>query len=161
MHMKAATESSEALSPESIRAELDKILASPGFATAERLSRFLRHVVEGTLDGQNDRLKESVLGIEVFGRKASYDPRMDAVVRTEAVKLRSRLKEYYDTEGHADPVRIDLPKGGYIPAFRVHEETPQQPPEHNLSTEAPVVEPAPPSTWKVLAAVAGTVVVLA
>src|SRR5437588_4270186 len=122
MYMKAATESSEALSPESIRAELDKILASPGFATAERLSRFLRHVVKGTLEGLNDRLKESVLGIEVFGRKPTYDPRTDAVVRTEAVKLRARLKEYYDTEGRDDPIRIDVPKGGYIPAFHLREE---------------------------------------
>ena len=55
--------------------------------------------------------------MEVFGRKPSYDPRLDGVVRVEAVKLRSRLKDYYETDGAADPVRIDLPKGGYLPCF--------------------------------------------
>ncbi len=108
---------------ESIRAALEKILASPGFANAERLSRFLRYTVEETLNGQTDKLKESLLGIDVFGRKPSYDPRVDAVVRTEAVKLRARLREYYESEGREDEIVIDLPKGGYIPAFR-HREKP-------------------------------------
>src|SRR5579859_1407391 len=117
--MRSATESSEQnakgpgspsaeVSPEQIRAELVKILSSPGFINAERLSRFLRYVVDETLDGQTDKLKETLLGIEVFGRKPTYDPRVDAVVRTEAVKLRARMRDYYETEGLADPVRIDL-----------------------------------------------------
>ena len=59
-----------------------------------------------------------MLGIDVFGRKPSYDPRVDAVVRTEAVKLRARLREYYESEGREDEIVIDMPKGGYIPAFR-------------------------------------------
>src|SRR5215472_4882483 len=111
------------LSPESIRLALEKILASPGFVNADRLSRFLRYTVEETLNGQTDKLKESLLGIDVFGRKPSYDPRVDAVVRTEAVKLRARLREYYESEGREDEVVIDLPKGGYVPAFR-HREKP-------------------------------------
>ena len=106
------------LTPESIRATLDKILSSPGFANADRLSRFLRYTVEETLHGQTDKLKESLLGIDVFGRKPTYDPRVDAVVRTEAVKLRARLRDYYESEGREDEIIIDLPKGGYIPAFR-------------------------------------------
>ncbi|HEX4592681.1 MAG TPA: tetratricopeptide repeat protein [Bryobacteraceae bacterium] len=130
--MRSATESSERdanntappaaeISAESIRAALEKILASPGFATADRISRFLRYTVEETLNGQTDKLKESLLGIDVFGRKPSYDPRVDAVVRTEAVKLRARLREYYESEGREDEIVIDLPKGGYIPAFRHRE----------------------------------------
>src|ERR1700738_2028351 len=94
--------------PAPVRAALDKILASPGFANADRLSRFLRYVVEATLDGQPDKLKETLLGIEVFGRKPTYDPRVDAVVRTEAVKLRARLKDYYEKDGQDDAVVIDL-----------------------------------------------------
>jgi hypothetical protein len=94
---------------------LDKILASDAFAGAERPGRFLRFVVEQALAG--NPLKETLLGVEVFGRNPSYDPRLDGVVRVEAVKLRSRLKEYYKTEGAGDPVRIDLPKGGYLPSF--------------------------------------------
>src|ERR1700732_4023154 len=130
--MRSAAESSEKdtnnttpsaeISVESIRAALDKILASPGFANADRISRFLRYTVEETLNGQTDKLKESLLGIDVFGRKPSYDPRVDAVVRTEAVKLRARLREYYESEGREDEIIIDLPKGGCLWAFRARDE---------------------------------------
>jgi serine/threonine-protein kinase len=102
-------------SPEHVRAALQKILSSRAFAGAERPGRFLRFVVEQALAG--NQLKETLLGVEVFGRSPSYDPRLDGVVRVEAVKLRSRLKEYYETEGAGDGVRIDLPKGGYLPCF--------------------------------------------
>src|SRR5579863_4213813 len=134
--MRSATESSERdangnsppheISADSVRSELDKILGSHGFVNAERLSRFLRYAVEEHLNGQTDKLKESLLGIDVFGRKPSYDPRIDAVVRTEAVKLRARLKEYYESEGREDAVIIDLPKGGYVPVFRLREQPPKE-----------------------------------
>ncbi|MGI8746432.1 MAG: tetratricopeptide repeat protein [Bryobacteraceae bacterium] len=149
------------LSPESVHAELAKILASHGFVNAERLSRFLRHTVEGALDGQTDRLKESLLGIEVFGRKASYDPRIDAVVRTEAVKLRARLKEYYESEGREDPVRIDLPKGGYVPVFHLREEPVAALPEPSAPTSRVEAPPAAAPNWKVFAAGGLIVAVLA
>lgn len=115
--MEAATEDRIGPSEESIRAALGKISASPRFATPERLCRFLRFAVEETLAGNTDKLKEIVLGAEVFGRKPDYDPQLDAVVRIEAVKIRARLKEYYENEGREDAVRIDLPKGGYVPSF--------------------------------------------
>lgn len=142
--MRSAAESSERdasntspsaaeLNTDSIRAALDKILSSAGFANAERLSRFLRYTVEETLGGQTDKLKESLLGIEVFGRKPTYDPRVDAVVRTEAVKLRARLRDYYESDGQEDQIIIDLPKGGYVPAFRIRDKTPPAaPPEEAL-----------------------------
>src|SRR5580693_2483441 len=153
--MKSAAESSERdipnssssageLTPDTVRATLDKILSSPGFANAERLTRFLRYTVEETLNGQTDKLKESLLGIDVFGRKPSYDPRVDAVVRTEAVKLRARLRDYYESEGREDEIIIDLPKGGYIPVFRFRE---KEPPESSLPApvdvqQTPVWQPA-------------------
>jgi len=115
------------LSPESIRIALDKILASPGFVNAERLTRFLRYTVQETLGGQPDKLKETLLGIEVFNRKPTYDPRVDAVVRTEAVKLRARLRDYYESDGREDDLIIDLPKGGYVPAFRIRVKVPETP----------------------------------
>jgi serine/threonine-protein kinase len=101
----------------SIRAALEKISASQRFASSERLCRFLRFAVEEALAGNTDKLKETVVGAEVFGRKVDYDPRLDAVVRIEAVKLRARLKEYYGNEGRDDAVRIEMPKGGYVPSF--------------------------------------------
>ncbi|HVT92654.1 MAG TPA: tetratricopeptide repeat protein [Bryobacteraceae bacterium] len=107
--------------PEAVQAALEKILASPGFAGSERLSRFLSFAVNETLAGNAEHLKESLIGVRVFGRKPTYDPRIDAVVRTEAVKLRARLRDYYGSTGQDDPLRIDLPKGGYVPQFVVKE----------------------------------------
>ena len=88
-----------------IRRQLERILASDGFARAERMSRFLRFVVEQTLRGRGDQLKEYLIGVEVFDRRESFDPRIDPVVRGEARRLRLKLKEYYDSEGQNDPVR--------------------------------------------------------
>ncbi len=103
---------------EEIRRALARVLASAGFARNERLSQFLRFLVEGHLEGRDAELKESVLAVEVFGRKAGYDPKLDAVVRTEAIRLRSRLEKYCQGEGSHDPLIIELPKGGYRPVFR-------------------------------------------
>ena len=103
---------------ESVRTELEKILSSPGFARNERLSRFLRFVVEQHLEGKDAELKESLIGIEVFGRTPGYDPRQDSIVRTEAAKLRARLMSYYSEEGSGDTIVIELPKGGYTPTFQ-------------------------------------------
>ena len=105
-------------SPEPVRTQLNKVLSSRGFARNERLSGFLRYVVEQELSGRGDELKESIIGVEFFGRRPDYDVRQDSVVRNEAGKLRARLAEYYVAEGTADRVIIDLPKGGYKPAFR-------------------------------------------
>ncbi len=105
-------------SAESVRTELEKILSSDGFARNDRLCKFLRFVVEQHLAGNDGGLKESLIGIEVFGRKPGYDPRQDSIVRTEAAKLRTRLGRYYSEEGIGDPMIIELPKGGYTPSFQ-------------------------------------------
>jgi serine/threonine-protein kinase len=109
--------------------QLERILGSSGFARNERLSSFLRYVVEGHLDGKDDELKESVIAVEVFGRSPDFDSRLDPVVRTEAVRLRARLSDYYLKVGSADSLIIELPKGGYIPRFR------------EIATEQPVTAP--------------------
>jgi TolB-like protein len=103
-----------------VRRQLDRLLASPGFANAGRMSRFLKFIVERTLAGERDRLKEYVIGVEVFDRDADYDPRVDAIVRVEASRLRSKLAEYYGGEGRNDPVVLGLPKGGYAPVIDIH-----------------------------------------
>lgn len=104
-------------SPAEVRAELERVLASAGFRGAGRLGPFLRFLVESTLGGESGSLKESVLGVEVFGRPADYDPRTDPIVRVEARRLRGRLEEYYGGEGKGNTVRIHLPKGGYVPEW--------------------------------------------
>ena len=113
-----------------VRHQLDRLLASTGFANAGRMSRFLRFVVEKTLAGEGERLKEYVIGIEVFDRDASYDPRLDSIVRVEAARLRAKLAEYYAGQGSGDLVVLSLPKGGYAPIV-------------TLASAAPVVNGAP------------------
>src|SRR5262245_23809407 len=108
----------ETLSREAVRSQLEKIIASEGFARNDRISSFLRFVVEQELSGSGNQLKESIIGVEVFGRRPDYDVRQDSIVRTEAGKLRTRLSKYYANGGAADELIIDLPKGGYRPVFR-------------------------------------------
>src|SRR5579871_5116535 len=100
------------------RRQLERVLANPGFSRNERLTRFLRFVVERHLEGRDEELKESVIAVEVLGRSPDHDPKQDSIVRTEAARLRARLSEYYLGEGKDDPLVIDLPKGGYVPGFR-------------------------------------------
>jgi len=97
--------------------ELEKILSSIAFRDAEALRRFLRYSVEHTLHGEGDQLKEYRLGVEVFDREASFDRRLDPVVRMAARRLRSKLQEYYRDEGIRDPICIAVPKGSYAAAF--------------------------------------------
>jgi len=119
---------------QAVRQQLQRILGSPGFSRNERLSSFLRYVVEGHLEGKDDELKESVIAVEVFKRSPDFDSRLDPVVRTEAVRLRARLSDYYLKVGKADSLIIELPKGGYVPHFR--EIAAEQP------IAAPTAEPA-------------------
>jgi adenylate cyclase len=100
------------------RRQLGRVLASAGFSKNMRLSQFLRFVVERHLEGRERELKESVIGVEVFGRKPGFDPKVDGIVRTEAIRLRARLDKYYAAEGSTDPLVIELPKGGYRPIIR-------------------------------------------
>ncbi len=67
--------------------------------------------------GAQNSIKESVVALEVFDRKGDFDPRIDAIVRVEATKLRTRLNEYYSGEGASAPVIIEIPKGSYVPRF--------------------------------------------
>ena len=124
------------ISADQVRAALDRVLASPGFVNAGRLSRMLRFVVERALAGEADQLKEYLLGVDVFDRPSDYDPRLDSIVRVEARRLRAKLAEYYQAEGGGDQVRFRLPKGGYAPIFE----------------RAATPEPAPPDPGPSVAA---------
>ena len=96
-----------------IRASLENMLASPLFAGSPRQQRFLIYLVINTLAGAADRLKGYTIALEVFDRKDDFDPSLDAIVRVEATRLRNKLREYYDTLGKDEAIRIDFPKGGY------------------------------------------------
>ena len=100
-----------------MREALDRVLQSHGFRASRRSQDFLRYVVERTLEGQAESLKERTIGIDIFGRSATYDPSDDATVRVKAGEVRKRLGLYYATEGQHDEIRIELPAGTYVPEF--------------------------------------------
>ena len=100
-----------------IQDALERFLASPELVRSRRISAFLRYIVEETLAGRSERLKAFTIAMDVYERDESFDPRSDTIVRVEAGRLRRRLEHYYATGGRNDPVRIELPKGGYTPRF--------------------------------------------
>jgi serine/threonine-protein kinase len=108
-----------ALDPEEIGAQVERVLANRLFLRSLRLCRFLRFSVEQTLAGKSAQLKEQIIGVEVFDRKTDYDPRIDPIVRVEARRLRAKLKSYYNSPGRGDPIMIVLPKGAYLPFFKM------------------------------------------
>jgi serine/threonine-protein kinase len=112
------------ISDKAIRQELTRILVSKTFSQVERLKRFVSFIVGETVGGRSADLKEYVIGVHVFGKDPSFDPRTDPIVRVQARRLRTRLARYYRDEGNADELVIDLPKGGYAPVFRVRDEAP-------------------------------------
>jgi adenylate cyclase len=109
--------SENSVAPEAVRAELQRILNSGQFDGSARNRRFLQYVVEEALAKRTDRIKEYSIATDVFGRDSSFDPRTDAIIRIEAGRLRRSLERYYLTAGTRDPIRIDIPKGSYVPTF--------------------------------------------
>ncbi|MGA8579618.1 MAG: hypothetical protein WB579_13110, partial [Bryobacteraceae bacterium] len=107
------------MTEEQVREELSRVLACHEFRASKRSQEFLRYVVENTLQGHGDMLKERTIGIEVFGRPTSYDPSDDATVRVKAGEVRKRLGLYYSDQGSHNPIRIELPSGTYIPEFHL------------------------------------------
>lgn len=105
-----------------VTTQLDKILASATFIRSKRLGRFLRFTVEQCLDGRQNSLKEYLVGVEVFNKLETFDPRIDSIVRVEARRLRSKLERYYQTEGRDDNVIIQFRKGSYVPMLMTRDQ---------------------------------------
>lgn len=107
---------------------LQRILGSSDFIASDRNTRFLQYLIEETLAGRRERLKGYTIALDVFGRDAAFNPNIDPLVRVGARRLRDALERYYLTSGIADPVRISIPKGGYVPVFKPRvSDTPSQP----------------------------------
>ncbi|HVY66611.1 MAG TPA: hypothetical protein VHH11_17450 [Gammaproteobacteria bacterium] len=104
-------------SADDVRAELERVLSSPTFARARRAQAFLRHVTEETLAGRAAEINGHAIAVAVFGKGADFDAATDPLVRVEAGRLRSRLLEHYATLAGTEGVRIELPRGGYVPSF--------------------------------------------
>jgi hypothetical protein len=107
-----------------VRAQLARILASRHFVRTTRLGRLLRFVVERTLEGRADELKEYPIAIAVFDKPESFDPRLDAIVRVQARAMRARLEAYYAGEGADDEIVIRCEAGSYAPSFAMRRAAP-------------------------------------
>lgn len=148
---------------EAIRSLLARIVASSRFRDSVRMSAFLTFVVEKALAGQEDQIKETLIGIEVYHRGGDFDPQTDSIVRVEASRLRSKLRDYFAEEGAAEAWRIELPKGTYVPAFREMAKpkadaqdrtavTPALPDHRDPPASQPAAAPARSRTWMIAAA---------
>jgi len=104
---------------------LDQIRKSQSMRGCQRLAQLLNFVVEATLKGEASHLKETTIGVFVFGRRPDYNPKVDTIVRSQAWRLRAKMKQYYASEGIKDPVIITLPLGGYVPVFKIREDEPR------------------------------------
>jgi len=121
---------------EAVRAELNRLLASPAFRTSKRCREFLEYIVGHTMSGPSGTLKERSIGVELFQLPQDFDPGQHTIVRVTANEVRKKLAQHYLSEnGASHPVRIDLPPGSYRAEFRW--EAP--------AAEAPVVEPPAPA----------------
>jgi hypothetical protein len=103
--------------PEIVREECERILLDPLFSHSKRYSDLLKYIVDRTLDGQHDCLKERIIGIEVFGRTPDYNTNQDATVRVAITEVRKRLARYFEDPRHQNELRIDLPAGSYVAGF--------------------------------------------
>jgi TolB-like protein/Tfp pilus assembly protein PilF len=109
---------------DAIRRQIKKVIESNSFVRSERMKRFLNFAVKLTLEGKEETLKEYSIAVEVFDKPESFDPRLDPIVRVEAGRLRSKLREYYETEGREDPILVAFPKRSYVPVFEARQPQP-------------------------------------
>src|ERR1035441_6438245 len=104
-----------------IQEQLERILVHPAFKNSSRCLNFLRYIVDKTIRGETDCIKERTLGIEVFGREVEYDMGQDHVVRAAAAEVRKRIAQYYQEPGHEEEIKIQLRAGSYVPEFQLPE----------------------------------------
>lgn len=123
---------------EATQAQVQRILQSKAFRTSEVQRNLLSYLAEKSLAGAADSLKEYTVGLDVFGKPASYDPRQESTVRMHVGRLRQKLAEYYRTEGVDDPIVVDLPKGGFKVVFEPKAEAPlPEPPAREIVVAPP------------------------
>lgn len=99
------------------QAEIDRLLADPRFQSPERNRSFLRFIATEFFEGRAEAIKAYAIAVDVFGRPANFDPSVDPIVRIEATRLRAALTQYYDAHGSDTGIRVDLPRGRYVPVF--------------------------------------------
>jgi TolB-like protein len=133
-HVSAALDSAQR---DEIRSQLARLLATPAFASSLRRGQLLRYLVDRALAGECDGINEYAIGLDVFEKPASFDPRIESIVRNQAGRLRQKLKDYYVETGRHDRVLIELPPRGYKPAFVFREAEAAPTPEPTGVTTMP------------------------
>ena len=131
------------LEVEAARAQVERIFQSKTFRSSDVLRHLLSYLVDASLAGTADELKEYTVAVDALGKPSSYDPRQESAVRMQVGRLRQKLVEYYRTEGVEDPVIVDLPKGGFRVLFE-----PRQAPFEELPVAEPVAEEPAASGWR-------------
>ena len=124
--------------PQEVLSELYNVLESDTFSKTERLRLFLKFIVQHALSTPEQPLKELTIGIELYAAHQEFDPRISAVVRVDATRLRAKLREYYASEGAADELIIEVPRGSYLPVFS---------PDRRVKTSRRSRSPRPPSRY--------------
>lgn len=159
-----APEAEASVAEADIRAALARVLASDEFSSSPRLADFLRYIVETTLAGRSDEIKGYTIAVEALGRPPSFDPQSDPIVRVEATRLRRALERYYSTSAPAAGVEITVPKGSYVPSFRLRGGPAEAPaaaaPEQPEILPVPAAAPAQPRRRRGLIAAAAAVLLL-
>jgi hypothetical protein len=125
-----------------VRAAVERIAQSPQLRTSPRLVAFLRYVVECKLAGQSARIKSYAIAVDALHRDPSFNPQVDPIVRVEAGRLRHALARYYEDGEASDPVLIDLPRGTYVPIFRLRGVQDPEAPAGVLSEKSAKSRPA-------------------
>lgn len=134
LSVQAATEGLEIVPPDQCRAELERIVGSQAFSRALRLRDLLEHIGECSIMGKLDHLSEQQIGMRVFGRPPGYNSTDDTIVRVTARHLRERIEVYYREEGKNNPLRMAVPKGSYVAAFRMAESNGMAPGPFEISS---------------------------
>ena len=142
-----------------IQEQLERILVHPAFKNSTRCLNFLRYIVDKTIQGDTDCIKERTLGIEVFGREVEYDMGQDHVVRAAAAEVRKRIAQYYQEPGHEDEIKIQLRTGSYVPEFQLPASPASVAPPAPRPAAIPLVE-APRRAHRSVLIVATTALVL-
>ena len=142
---------SHGLAPEAVLLALGEIVGSRAFEASERNKRFLRFVVTEALAGRADQIKAYTIATAVFGRDASFDPQADPIIRIEASRLRRALEHYYLTAGRDAAIRIDIPKGSYVPVFVSTDAASAQPDRETRDPDPPEPDAdSPPRGFPIL-----------
>ena len=108
--------------PDDKRRQVARIIASAIFRNSALLQKFLEFITEKSCEGNIQDLGEYAIATQVLGRPDDFDPTLDTIVRTQAYRLRTKLKEYYETEGKSDSLIVEIPKGHYVPSFSMRHE---------------------------------------